>query len=143
MVPRSFHCIVGEPRLCFDPVVQHFIAIGLGGFAGALCRYAGVRWVHSWTGDGFPWGTFVVNVAGSFLLGLVLAVASVRAVDPDLRAAVAVGFCGSLTTMSSFSFETLSLLERGAYVLAAGNVLLSVGVCVASVWCGLVVGRAW
>jgi CrcB protein len=129
-------------RLCFDRHVQHLFAIGLGGFAGALARYGGVRLVHAWTGDAFPFGTLLVNVLGSFLLGWILATDSLRPMDPDLRAALAVGFCGSFTTMSSFSFETLALLEKGAFGLAAVNAVGSLAICLLSVWMGVVVARS-
>ena len=122
--------------------MQHLLAIGIGGFVGALSRYGGVRLVHSWTGDAFPYGTFVVNVVGSFLLGWILVVAADRPIDPDLRAALAVGFCGSFTTMSSFSYETVALIERGAIILAMINVLATVAICVGSVWLGMAAARA-
>ncbi len=128
--------------MCFDDGVQHLLAIGFGGFVGALARYGGVRLVHAWSGDGFPYGTLVVNVLGSFLLGLILSFAASRPFDPDLRAALAVGFCGSFTTMSSFSFETFALLERGAFVLAAFNVAGTFAICMLSVWLGVAVARA-
>lgn len=122
--------------------MQHLIAIGVGGFAGALARYGGVRLVHAFAGDSFPLGTFIVNVVGSFVLGLILASDSLRPMHPDLRAALAVGFCGSFTTMSSFSFETLALLEKGAVGLAAVNAVGSLATCLLSVWLGVVVARS-
>jgi len=127
--------------VCFDPGVTHLLAIGFGGFVGALARYGGVKWVHGLTGDAFPYGTLIVNAVGSFFLGLILTVAVTRPIDPDLRAGLAVGLCGGFTTMSSFSFETLMLLQKGAVGLAALNALGTFGLCLLSVWLGVVVAR--
>ena len=133
--------VVAARPLCFDGRVRHLVAIGLAGFAGALARYGGVRLVHAWSGDAFPLGTLAVNVVGSFVLGLVIATDAVRPLDQDLRAALAVGFCGSFTTMSAFSFDTLALVEKGQPGLAVANVAANLGICLLAVWAGTVVAR--
>lgn len=122
--------------------MQTALAIGAGGFCGAIARYYSVRAIAAWAGTGFPVGTLFVNVAGSFGLGLLLGLAATRTVPADLRAGVAVGFCGGFTTMSAFSFETLALIERGAFALAALNATASVLACLAAVWIGLGLGRS-
>lgn len=116
--------------------------IGIAGAVGSIARYwiAGV--LLPWTRDGFPWGTLSVNVAGSLLIGVVIAAAIERQwLSPDLRIALAAGFCGGFTTMSSFSFEMLALLEQGAVGLAFGYAVLTVGVCLAATWTGIALVR--
>lgn len=122
--------------------MQQILAIGVGGFFGAIARFGGVRLVHGWAGDAFPLGTLTVNALGSFGLGFVLALAATRPMDPDLRAGLTVGFCGGFTTMSAFGFETIALVQRGALGLAALNVAASVGVCLLGVWLGTAAARA-
>lgn len=122
--------------------MQTALAIGAGGFCGAISRYYGVRWVTAWAGTAFPVGTLLVNAAGSLGLGLLLGLAATRTFPPDLRAGLAVGFCGGFTTMSAFSYETLALLERGAFGLAVLNAVANVLVCLGAVWIGMWLGRS-
>jgi CrcB protein len=99
----------------------------VGGAVGALVRYLADRWLTARLRGPFPWGTFVVNVAGSFVLGVTAAAA------PDWLVALAgVGFCGALTTFSTFSFETVRLLEVGRPLTAVANVGWSVLVSLAA-----------
>lgn len=118
------------------------MSIALGGVMGALLRYGTVLGVHRVAGRGFPYGTLVVNVTGSLLVGL-LAVILIERFDihPALRAGVFTGFLGAFTTFSAFSFETLSLIETGAPWKATGNMLANVGLCLAATWLGLYLGR--
>lgn len=118
------------------------LAIGVGGFFGAVARFSGVRLVHHWTGEAFPFGTLAVNILGSFGLGWILAWAENRPFSPELRAALTVGFCGGFTTMSAFGFETVALLQRGAPGLAALNAVGTVLACLAAVWLGMSAARA-
>jgi CrcB protein len=101
----------------------NWLLVALGGAAGAVARYGAGRWVGVPAGAGFPWATFGVNVAGSLLLGIVVAL-----VPPDdpRRALLAVGFCGGLTTFSTFGYETMVLWQHRAYGVAAAYVGLSV-----------------
>lgn len=116
--------------------------IGAGGFFGSVARYAIAGLWLPWTQTGFPWGTLLVNVSGSFAIGLIIAAGLERGwLTPDLRLAVAVGFCGGFTTMSSFSFEALALLEQGAVGLALGYAALSVLACIAATWLGVALIR--
>lgn len=119
------------------------LAIGIGGFVGSITRYGAARGVFAVAGGTFPLGTLAVNVCGSFLLGLILTASEIRPLDPNVRAGLAVGFCGGFTTMSTFSFETLALIERGSLPLALANVLTTVVLCQLSVWLGVAAARIW
>lgn len=104
--------------------------VGCGGFVGSVLRYAISGLWLPWSGGGFPWGTLVVNVCGSLLIGVLMAAAVDRGwLSFDLRLALVAGFCGGFTTMSSFSFETWGLLEQGQFGLAAGYVAASFVLC--------------
>ena len=94
----------------------------VGGFVGAPVRYLLDGLVQSRHDTAFPWGTFTVNVAGSVLLGLVAGVVSAHGAPSSVLALVGTGFCGALTTFSTFSFETVRLLETGRLGAAAANV---------------------
>ena len=105
-------------------------------------RYGASLGVYAVLGRGFPWGTLFVNVAGSLLMGVLSILMLERFnIGPEWRAAVLVGMLGSFTTFSTFSIETLNLLEQGDVMRATGNILVSVAVCMAAVWFGVVLGR--
>jgi fluoride exporter len=117
--------------------------IAVAGAFGALARY-GLEGLVSrrWPGA-FPWGTFVVNVTGAFLLGLVFVLLTERVtVDPWLRSSLTIGFLGAYTTFSTLSFESYRLLEDGAVGLALANTLGSVAAGLVAVYLGVVAGRA-
>ena len=117
------------------------VAIAFGGALGAVARYSCQSAVHQWLGRSFPYGTLVVNVLGSFFMGVLFAWFSQRtSVNDELRAALLVGLLGAFTTFSTFSFETVLLLQAGAYWRAVGNMVLSVLLCVGFCWLGLVIG---
>ena len=122
--------------------MKALVFIALGGALGAVFRYGASLGVYSLLGRGFPYGTLFVNVAGSLLMG-VLSVLMLERFDvgPEWRAAVLVGVLGSFTTFSTFSIETLNLLEQGDVTRAAANIVLSVLVCLAAVWFGVLLGR--
>jgi CrcB protein len=109
----------------------------LGAAVGAPVRYLVDRAVQGRHDSVFPWGTLTVNIVGSFVLGLVATLA-----PPDLQVLLGVGFCGGLTTYSTFSYETLRLVEDGAGGLAVANMLLSVAAGVLAVGLGVVIGAA-
>ena len=114
----------------------------MGGAFGAVLRYGASLSVYSLLGRGFPYGTLFVNVSGSLLMGLLSVIMLERFnIDPEWRAAVLVGVLGSFTTFSTFSIETLNLLEQGDVMRATANIVLSVLVCLVAVWFGVLIGR--
>ena len=118
------------------------LLVGAGGFFGAIARYALDGWVSRLTGGGFPWGTLVVNVSGSFLLGLLFALTVERGILPaEVRAPLMIGFIGAYTTFSTLMLETWRLGETGDLGPALANVGVSVVLGLAAVAAGLGVGR--
>ena len=118
--------------------------VGLGGFLGANARYWLGGWVQARWGTSFPWGTFVINISGSFVLGLFLTLLAERfAVPhaPTLRLIVAVGFVGAYTTFSTFEFETLTLVTAGAWFRALANAVGSLVAGFVAVWLGVWLAR--
>ncbi|MFZ5850230.1 MAG: fluoride efflux transporter CrcB [Actinomycetota bacterium] len=97
-----------------------------GAAVGAPLRFATDRFVQARHDSVFPWGTWVVNVVGSLVLGLVVGAGLRGRAGPELLALVGTGFCGALTTYSTFGYETLRLVEDGSYLAALVNVLASV-----------------
>ncbi|MGI9627235.1 MAG: fluoride efflux transporter CrcB [Longimicrobiales bacterium] len=123
-------------------MTRDLIMIAVFGAAGAVCRYGVSGWIQTRASD-FPYGTLTVNVAGCFLLGALMHVGlSTTLVPPIWRTALAIGFLGGMTTFSTFSYETICLLEEGNWGSAAGNVALSVGLGLTAVWAGLAAARA-
>ena len=116
-----------------------YLWIALGSALGGVARYAGSTWVAQTAGGSFPWGTFAVNVLGSFVIGVFAVVGPPGgrwAMSPDARLFVTVGLCGGFTTFSSFSLQTLDLIREGQTGAAAGNIAGSVLVCLLAVWAG-------
>jgi len=118
-----------------------YLWVGLGGAAGALSRY-GVGLLLAGAGETFPWTTLGINLTGSFVLGLLFSIAMERNLLPVAwRAPLMVGFVGSYTTFSTWAVDTDLFLQRGDFVSATLNVVLSVSVGLPSVWAGLAAGR--
>jgi CrcB protein len=119
------------------------LLIGLGGFVGAVARYLVDGWVTRLSGAAFPWGTLVLNVSGSLLIGALFAASVERATLPaELRGPVMIGFIGAYTTFSTFMLESWRLVEDGSLGLAALNLGGSVFLGLAAVGLGLAIGRA-
>lgn len=117
--------------------------VGLGGFFGAIARYFVDSWISRRMGPLFPYGTLVINVSGSFILGLFATSMTERwIVHPHWRLLVAVGFVGAYTTFSTFGYETHKLMEEGSFGLAFLNILLSVAAGLLAVRLGILLGRA-
>jgi CrcB protein len=117
--------------------------IGAGGFAGAIARYVVDARLSAWTGGALPWGTFAVNVSGSFLVGLLFALVVERAALPaELRGPLLIGFIGSFTTFSTLVLESWRMVEDGAWVYATANLAGSIAVGVVAVVLGVAIGRA-
>jgi CrcB protein len=116
-----------------------FLGAGLGG----VTRFWISNIVHWWLSRDFPYGTLIVNVSGCFLMGIlfVLIIERISEAGPSLRALILIGFLGGYTTFSSFSIETLSLFENGAWMNALLNIIFSTGLCMIAVWIGVILGR--
>ena len=107
--------------------MRELLAVGLGGFVGAVARYLGAAWVYRLVGAAFPWGTLTVNGVGCFALGVLLAaVGRHGALPPELRLFLGIGVLGSFTTFSTFGHETFELLRHAEIGLALAYVLASV-----------------
>lgn len=113
------------------------LVVGVGGAIGAIARYYLSDWMRVAAGQGLPWGTFVVNVAGSFALGLLLVWLQAAAPSDHVRQFAAIGVLGSFTTFSTFSYETVTLIRAGEVVRAGGYALGSLTVGVLAVMAGI------
>lgn len=118
------------------------LTIAFGGALGAVARFGLSNGVYAWLGRGFPYGTLAVNVLGSLVMGFLAIVLVERlSLAPEWRAGILVGFLGAFTTFSTFSLETLGLLESGAWLKAVSNMVLSVVLCVLAAAAGMMLGR--
>ena len=118
-----------------------YLWIAFGSALGGVARYACSSLIAHWLGEAFPWGTLLVNVFGSLIIGFFATATGPDGrflVAPDARLFVMVGICGGYTTFSSFSLQTLALLREGDLGRAGANVLASVVLCMLSVWLGAV-----
>ncbi|MEV6176967.1 fluoride efflux transporter CrcB [Streptomyces sp. NPDC052015] len=118
---------------------MNWLMVVAGGMIGAPLRYLTDRAVQSRHDSVFPWGTFVVNVVGCLVLGVLTGAATV---GPDLRLFLGTGLCGALTTYSTFSYETLRLAETGAGLYAVANVVGSVAAGLGAAFAGVALGQA-
>ena len=119
------------------------VGIALAGALGALARYGLDGFVARRTRGAFPWGTFVVNISGAFLLGFLFTVLTERwTVAPWVRSSVTIGFLGAYTTFSTLMLEGERLLEDGARLTALANFLGSLAAGLVAVYAGIVLGRA-
>ncbi len=123
--------------------MNQILAVALGGSFGAVVRFLVSSGIYQWLGRGFPYGTLVVNVIGSFMLGLLTEslIQQRITVTFEYRAAILVGFIGAFTTFSTFSLETFYLIEQGNLSKAAVNIFTSVTACLLAIWIGLLCGR--
>lgn len=116
--------------------------IALGSALGGVGRYLLGGLIQDWSGSSFPVGTLIVNISGSFLLGLISGYAlESAAISAEVRAFLTIGICGGYTTFSTFSLETVHLLRDGDYARAASYLLLSVLISLAAVFAGLAAGH--
>ena len=120
-----------------------YLMVGIGGFIGAIARFWLGSYIGGRMGTRFPYGTFVINISGSFFIGLILTVLSERThLSPNWRYLVPIGFIGAYTTFSTFEYETLRTIQDGQFLIASLNVALSVLLGFAAVWGGVIAGRA-
>ena len=133
-----------RPIRCWDnPRDMTLLLIGAGGFAGAIARYLVDTTVAARAGAAFPLGTFVVNVTGSFVVGILFALTAERPIlPPEVRPALMIGFLGAYTTFSTWMLESWRLVEGGSYAAAVANIVVSVAAGGLAVVAGLVIGRA-
>jgi CrcB protein len=115
--------------------------VGIGGFLGAVARYALGTYIGSRYGVRFPYGTFVINVSGCFLIGLILSVLGRTTASTYWRYLIPIGFIGAYTTFSTFEYETLRAIQDGQLMTGLLNVLLSLTLGFVAVWVGSVIGR--
>jgi CrcB protein len=119
-----------------------YLLIGIGGFLGCNARYLVGGWIIERYGTSFPYGTMVINVSGSFIIGFFLALITERfIVHPNWRLFVVIGFLGGYTTFSSFSFETFALIQERSFFLALANAVGSVVLGQVAVVVGIILAR--
>ena len=120
-----------------------YVMVGVGGCLGSILRFWLGTYIGSRMGTRFPYGTFVINITGSFLIGIVYAFMTARTQwSPNWRYLIPIGFIGGYTTFSSFEYETLLTIQAGQVGLGLLYVVLSVVVGFVAVWGGVVMGRA-
>ena len=122
--------------------MSRYAMIAAGGALGAMARYALGGLVQQWAGARLPYGTFVINVSGCLVMGVMMTLLTERGVlNPNWRFLVPVGFIGAYTTFSTFEYETFRAMEQDAWLVGVGNVLVSVVVGFASVALGVALTR--
>lgn len=119
--------------------MRDYFFVAAGGALGAAARFAIGLQAVQWFGQGFPWGTLIVNVLGGFIMGLLAATLSDA--ERGMRAFLVVGMLGGFTTFSAFSLETLRLIEQGAFMSALSYIAASVALSVLACFAGLALGR--
>jgi fluoride exporter len=115
------------------------LAVAVGGAIGSLLRYFTAGAIQSAASSGFPWGIFMVNISGGFAMGIIVELAALKlSMSPELRAFLTIGILGGYTTFSTFSLDSVLLIERGSYVSAAiyiaGSAILSILALFAGLW---------
>ncbi|RMF66297.1 MAG: fluoride efflux transporter CrcB [Alphaproteobacteria bacterium] len=124
-------------------MMRQILAVAAGGAIGAVLRWLMASGVQRLAGGAFPWGTFAVNALGSLLLGFLFVWLIERSTAGELaRLAITVGFLGAFTTFSTYSLESVRLLQEGAFGMALGNVLGQVLLCLTLTWFGIQLARA-
>jgi CrcB protein len=123
--------------------VKDFLAISVAAIVGANVRYLLSRFAVKEFGPVFPYGTLVINIVGSFIVGFFVIWTTERVLlDPRWRLLVVVGFCGSFTTFSSYAFESMSFFEHGQWGLMLANIFSNNLLCLAGALAGMAVARA-
>jgi CrcB protein len=122
-----------------------YLLVGVGSFVGGNARYILAKWVGGMIDARFPLGTFLINVGGSFILGLIGGLIAQRSIPhaDAVRLALGVGFCGGFTTFSTFEFETHALFEDGVWPTAVTNMFLSLFAGLVAVRFGIVAAKSW
>ena len=118
-----------------------YVVVGVGGFLGAIARYALGTYIGGRYGVRFPLGTFVINVSGSFLIGLILTLLARTTASAYWRYLIPIGFIGAYTTFSTFEYETLRAIQDGQLMTGFLNIALSLVIGFIAVWAGAAIGR--
>jgi CrcB protein len=122
---------------------SNIILVGIGGLLGSVARYLVAVLLAGQTAGTFPFATLAVNVAGCFLIGLIFALSDRgNVLSPEWRVFLTTGFCGGFTTFSTFSYESLRLMQDGEYLYVASYILISVVVGLAATFLGIALVRA-
>jgi fluoride exporter len=122
--------------------MSKYLIVAFGGAVGSMLRFWAGGYVSGRLGSRFPYGTFVINVTASFLIGFIMTVLAERThLSPSWRYLLVVGFLGGYSTFSSFEYETFRVFEDGEFLITALNIALSVGVGFVAVWIGAITGR--
>jgi fluoride exporter len=138
ITPTKFNAILQE-----NSIVKDFLAISLAAIVGANLRYLISRLAAREFGLIFPYGTLVINIVGSFIVGFFVIWTTERVLlDPRWRLLVVVGFCGSFTTFSSYAFETMSYFEQGQWTLMLANIFSNNLLCLGGALAGIALARA-
>lgn len=120
-----------------------YFTVGIAGGLGAVSRYMIGLWIKSWSKTAFPLPTFIINITGCFLMGLIMTAALERsALSPQWRVALTTGFLGGYTTFSTYSYETVNLINQGKIVIAVTYALISIVIGLAGAWLGSVIARS-
>lgn len=114
-----------------------YLYLAAGGVIGTLARYGLGKWIPTWAGTDFPWHTLAINLTGSFILGFTMRASDTLAISPEVRGFVAVGFCGAFTTFSTFTLETVTLMQHGEWGRAGAYALGSVAMGLLAVFIGM------
>ena len=122
--------------------MRDFLIISLGAVFGANARYVFSRFTAKMIGPAFPYGTLIINVVGSAIVGFFIVWTTERVLlDPRWRLLVVIGFCGSCTTFSSYAFETMAYFEQGQWALMFGNILSNNLLCLTGALSGMALAR--
>ena len=133
----------GRGQLPVEVNLHKYLFIAIGGALGSIARYVVGSTITNRMGTRFPYGTFVINMSGSFLIGLVITILADKTQSSgNWRYLIPIGFIGGYTTFSAFEYETFRLFQDGQILTAGLNVALSVIVGFVGVWAGAVTGRA-
>lgn len=121
-------------------MLKYFV-VGIGGFLGAIARYVVAVYIAGRYGVRFPYGTFVINMSGCFLIGFIVTLLARTTASQYWRYLIPIGFIGAYTTFSTFEYETLRAIQEGQFATGLLNVALSVVIGFIAVWAGAAIGR--